>query len=303
MSGFAGPGGKIHHIRRWDDRVKVPLHILRRFLEEDVPFGDVTSEAVVPDIHCMAGIEARENGIIAGMEEAVALLSSLGLEVQGLVSDGSQVRAGTRILEITGPAATILLAERTILNILSRMSGIASRTRRIVDRVQAINPHCRVAATRKTAPGLRVLDKKAVMLGGGDSHRYSLSDMILIKDNHLSLVPLREAVARAREQSPYRRMEVEVTTPAMAEEAARLGVPIIMLDNMRPEQIAETLHLLEEKGLRKGLIIEASGGITEENISAYASLSIDVISMGSLTHSVSALNLSLEILGDRPTPV
>jgi nicotinate-nucleotide pyrophosphorylase (carboxylating) len=303
MNGSTGLCETIHCIPGGSDPVKVPLHMLERFLEEDAPFGDVTSEAVVPEIRCRAEIVVHEDGIIAGMEEAVALLSSLGLELQNLVSDGSRVKSGTRILEITGPASTILLAERTILNILGRMSGIATYTRRIVDHVQAINPQCRIASTRKTAPGLRILDKKAVMLGGGDSHRFSLSDMILIKDNHLSLMPLRKAVDRAREQSPYRRVEIEVTTPAMAEEAARLGVSIIMLDNMSPKQIAKTLHLLEEKGLRKGVIIEASGGITEENISAYASLSIDVISMGSLTHSAPVLNLGLEIIENWPKPV
>jgi nicotinate-nucleotide pyrophosphorylase (carboxylating) len=283
--------------------MKVPLRMLQQFLEEDAPFGDITSEVVVPGIWCMAGIDAREEGVIAGVEEAIALLSSLGLTVQNPVRDGSRMRVGTRVLDITGPAETILLAERTTLNILGRMSGIATRTRLLVDRVHAVNPHCRVASTRKTAPGLRLLDKKAVMLGGGDSHRYTLSDMVLIKDNHLSLVPLSEAVSRAQKRSPYHLIEVEVTTPEMAEEAARLGVPLIMLDNMAPEEVMETLHLLEDKKLRNGLVIEVSGGITEENITAYASLGIDVISIGSLTHSVSVLDLGLEILEKKIHPV
>ncbi len=283
--------------------MKVPLHMLEGFLQEDAPFGDITSEAVVPGIWCRAEIRSREEGVIAGVEEAVALLSSLGLTVRILAEDGSPIGAGSRILEITGPATRVLLAERTVLNLLGRMSGIATRTRRMVERVQALNPHCRVASTRKTAPGLRILDKKAVMLGGGDSHRFSLSDMILIKDNHLALVPLREAVARAQAQSPYRLIEVEVSTPALAEEAARLRVPVIMLDNMKPEEVAAALSLLEQKGLREGRIVEVSGGITEETIAAYASLPIDVISMGSLTHSVSALDLTLEILEKTSRPV
>jgi nicotinate-nucleotide pyrophosphorylase (carboxylating) len=283
--------------------MKVPLRMLQQFLEEDAPFGDITSEAVVPEIWCVAGIDAREDGIIAGLEEAIGLLSSLGLAVHNPLRDGSRVKAGTRVLEITGPAELILLSERTTLNILGRMSGIATRTRLLVDRVHTVNPRCRIASTRKTAPGLRLLDKKAVMLGGGDSHRYSLSDMILIKDNHLSLLPLSEAVIRVQKRSPYHLIEVEVTTPEMAEEAARIGVPIIMLDNMAPEKVAETLRLLEEKELRKGLLIEVSGGITEENITAYASLDIDVISMGSLTHSVTVLDLGLEILEKKIHPV
>jgi nicotinate-nucleotide pyrophosphorylase [carboxylating] (EC 2.4.2.19) len=280
--------------------MKLPQRMLERFLEEDAPFGDITSEVVVPGIRCRAAIIVHEDGILGGIEESVTLLVSLGLDVLHHETDGTKVTAGTRILEISGSAAAILLAERTVLNLLGRMSGIATRTRRIVDLVRGINPRCRVASTRKTAPGLRVLDKKAVLLGGGDTHRYSLSDMILIKDNHLSLVPLREAVARAQQGSPYRRIEVEVTSPAMAEEAARLGVPIIMLDNMSPEQVRETLRLLEKEGLRTGRIIEISGGITEDTIAHYASLPIDVISMGSLTHSVRSLDLSLEILEKIP---
>jgi nicotinate-nucleotide pyrophosphorylase (carboxylating) len=282
--------------------IHIPLHRLQQFLEEDAPFGDVTSETVVPGIWCRAGIDVHEDGVLAGMEEACALLTSLGLIVQSSGIDGSVVKAGTRVLEISGPAVVVLLAERTVLNILGRMSGIATRTRSMVDRVRAINPRCRIASTRKTAPGLRGLDKKAVMLGGGDSHRFSLSDMILIKDNHLFLVPLRDAIQRARARSLYRQIEVEVTTPAMAEEAARLGVDILMLDNMGPEQVEDTLRLLERNGLRNRVIIEVSGGITEENITAYAALAVDVISMGSLTHTVSALDLSLEILEEIPPP-
>ena len=133
-------------------------------------------------------------------------------------------------------------------------------------------------------------------MGGGESHRFTLSDMILIKDNHLSLVPLEEAINRAKAQSPYRVIEVEVTTPRMAEEAARLGAHVIMLDNMRPVEIAETLTLLEGARIRKAVLIEISGGITEENIRDYAIHAVDIISIGSITHSVRALNVSLEIL-------
>jgi nicotinate-nucleotide pyrophosphorylase (carboxylating) len=283
--------------------MNVSLRTLQRFLEEDTPFGDVTSEAILSGIRCTAAIYARQEGVIAGVEEADMLLSSLGLGVQVQASDGSRVGKGTVVLEITGAAETILLAERTTLNIMGRMSGIATRTRLLVDRIQGVNPRCRLASTRKTAPGLRILDKKAVIIGGGDSHRYSLSDMILIKDNHLSLVPLRDAITKALEQSPYRRVEVEVTTPSMAEEAARMGISLLMLDNMSPQQVAETLHLLEREGLRRSMVIEVSGGITEENILSYARLPIDVISMGSLTHSTPALDLSMEIREKNPQPV
>ncbi|MDD1673332.1 MAG: carboxylating nicotinate-nucleotide diphosphorylase [Methanomicrobiales archaeon] len=276
--------------------MKVPLRILQGFLEEDTPFGDLTSETLAQGIQCVAGIITHEEGIIAGVEEATDLFSSLDLAVRPQVQDGTWSPPETRVLEIAGEAAKILLAERTVLNVMGRMSGIATMTRRLVDTVHAINPQCRIASTRKTAPGLRFLDKKAVMLGGGESHRFTLSDMILIKDNHLAFVPLEEAITRAKAQGPYRVIEVEVTTPLMAEEAVRLGAHVIMLDNMRPVEVAETLTLLENEGIRKMVIVEISGGITEENIQDYAVQAVDVISMGNLTHSVRSLNMSLEIL-------
>ena len=277
--------------------MKVPLSTLRHYLEEDMPFGDITSEAVVPGIHCTARVVAREDGVIAGLEEAEDLLSSQGLTIHLLTKDGSRVTEGTSLMEIAGPATLILASERTVLNILGRMSGIATLTRTLVDRVREVNADCRIACTRKTAPGLRLLDKKAVVLGGGESHRYSLSDMILIKDNHLALVSLEEAVRRAKAQGLFRKIEVEVTTSSMAEKAARTGVQVVMLDNMTPLNVAETLENLDKKGLRKGLIIEVSGGITRENIHQYAALGVDVISVGNITHSAPSLNVNLEIVG------
>jgi nicotinate-nucleotide pyrophosphorylase (carboxylating) len=243
----------------------------------------------------VAGIHTREPGIIAGVEEASDLFTSLGLSVCSLVIDGTSVSAGALILEVEGEATEILLAERTALNIIGRMSGIATRTQKLVERVRAIDPRCRVSCTRKTAPGLRLMDKKAVLLGGGESHRFSLSDMFLIKDNHLSLISLDEAINRVRARSSYHLIEVEVTTPSMAEEAARMGVHAVMLDNMSPSQVAKTIRLLEKTGLRESLVLEVSGGISEANISAYAKLGVDVISMGSLTHSSPYLDVSLDV--------
>ena len=241
----------------------VPLEDLLRFIREDAPWGDVTSRTVVPDVACRAVIRAKDRGTIAGLAEARALFEHFGVTVRERSADGRAVVPGDILLELDGPARAVLLVERTALNIIGRMSGIATRTREAVDAVRAVSPAVRIAATRKTAPGLRALDKKAVMLGGGDPHRYSLSDMILIKDNHLVLVPLPEAVRRAREESRYVIVEVEVETPDDAITAADARADIILLDNMTPDVVRETVRALAERGLRERVVLEVSGGLPE----------------------------------------
>ena len=166
----------------------------------------------------------------------------------------------------------------------------------MVNMVEARNCRCRIAATRKTAPGLRALDKKAVETGGGVPHRFSLSDGILIKDNHLALVPLQTAITRAKTSSSYRKIEVEVQTSDEAVEAADTGADILLLDNMTAAMVRSTLQILEERGLRKNLLIELSGGISEKNLDEYLSCDVDFISIGALTHSVNNFDLSLDIL-------
>ena len=175
------------------------------------------------------------------------------------------------------------------------MSGIATRTGTFVALAKAENPRCRVAGTRKTCPGLRVLDKKAVVLGGGDPHRSGLSDGVLIKDNHLVLVPIDEAIRRAKAASMYRKIEVEVETADDALAAARAGADILLLDNMTTDSVRYTLHELEQAGLRDRVTIELSGGISGETIRDYARTGADVISLGTLTHSVSNFSVTLEI--------
>jgi nicotinate-nucleotide pyrophosphorylase (carboxylating) len=176
------------------------------------------------------------------------------------------------------------------------MSGIATQTRKNVDIVASVNPCCRVAATRKTCPGFRILDKKAVKIGGGDPHRMNLSDGILIKDNHLALVPLGIAIQAAKVITAYKKIEVEVETPENALFAAKAGADIIMLDNMSPDQITRTIRVLNNEGLRDRVIIELSGGIDESSLPGYAALDVDVISLGVLTHSVRNLSVNLEII-------
>lgn len=274
----------------------IPLTYLLRFLEEDAPFGDVTSEAVIPeDLEAEAVIIAKQDGIIAGLEEAKALFEHFGVEVELKAEDGDEVKKGTVVIKLKGNARKILLVERTALNIMGRMSGIATQVRRLVEKVRAVNPNVRVAGTRKTL--LKPIDKRAIMLGGGEMHRFSLSDAILIKDNHLALVPLEEAIRRAKAFSIYKVVEVEVESREDALKAAKAGADVIMLDNMTPEQIAEVLEALKREGLRNKVKIEVSGGITEENIQDYAKLDIDVISLGALTHSVKNFDVSLEITG------
>ncbi len=273
----------------------IPIEYLLRFLEEDAPFGDITSETVIPeDLEARAVIIAKQDGVIAGLEEAKALFEHFGVKAKLKARDGNEVKKGDVLIELEGNARKILLVERTALNIIGRMSGIATQVRRLMEKVRAVNPSVRVAGTRKTL--LKPLDKKAIMLGGGEPHRFSLSDAILIKDNHLALVPLEEAVKRAKAFSIYKVVEVEVESLEDALKAARAGVDVIMLDNMTPERIKEVLEALKREGLRERVKIEVSGGITEENIQSYAKLDIDVISLGALTHSVKNFDVSLEVL-------
>jgi nicotinate-nucleotide pyrophosphorylase (carboxylating) len=274
----------------------VVLDYLLKFIEEDAPSGDVTSAAIIPDITCTAVIRAEQEGIIAGIEEASALFSHYGVSVTHLTKDGDAVCQNDSLLSLNGDAKKILLVERTALNIIGRMSGIATRTRKVAEIVASVNPCCRVAATRKTCPGFRLLDKKAVMIGGGEPHRMNLSDGILIKDNHLALVPLGTAIQAAKMGTAYKKIEIEVETPENALSAAKAGADIIMLDNMSPGQITRTIRVLKSEGLRDRVIIELSGGIDERSLPRYAALGVDVISLWVLTHSVRNFSVNLEII-------
>ena len=176
------------------------------------------------------------------------------------------------------------------------MSGVATQTKKMINLVSAVNPHCRIAATRKTCPGFRILDKKAVTLGGGDPHRMNLSDGFLIKDNHLALVPVDIAIATAKKNTVYKKIEVEADTPETALLSAQSGADIILLDNMSPVQITRTIRAMKREGLRDRVIIELSGGIDESSLARYAVLDVDIISLGALTHSVKNLSVNLEII-------
>jgi nicotinate-nucleotide pyrophosphorylase (carboxylating) len=211
------------------------------------------------------------------------------LTVTTIKEEGDSVKRGEKIMEIEGECREILQVERTALNILTRMSGIATETRTLVDTVQKVNPHCRIASTRKTL--LRFFDKKAVITGGGDPHRFRLEDMILLKDNHIAILGIEEALKRARAHSFSKKIEIEVSSREAALEAAECGADIVMLDNMSPEAVKETVQALKDYSS----IIEVSGGITKENITTYAQTGVDVISLGYITHSIQAANMSLEV--------
>jgi nicotinate-nucleotide pyrophosphorylase (carboxylating) len=272
---------------------------LTKLLAEDIGQGDITSAAIVP-LECTAEAEvvAKGDGVAAGIEEATVLAEALGLEVEAKVADGEQVKQGQVILNLCGDAATILTAERTMLNMLSRMSGIATATRNLTEKIRKAHLKTRIAATRKSAPGLLYFDKKAVVVGGGDAHRLHLDDLILIKDNHIVVAgSLENALKLAKANSSFsKKIEVEVTVPADALKAAELGADIVMLDNFSPEQIKVALALLRKAGFAEKVLLEASGGITSENLIDFASAGVDLISLGELTHSVKALDVSLEVI-------
>lgn len=268
------------------------------FLEEDIPFWDTTTEAIVPgDAKVRAKVIVKESCIVACVDDIAAFLRKLGLEVEQLAKDGDPVEGGSTLLEISGPARVVLSVERVVLNVLMHCSGVATATRRLIDALREVNSRVRVAATRKTMPGLRYFEKRAVAAGGGDTHRLSLSDAILIKDNHLRLIgDIGRAVRLAKERASFiHKVEVEVSSVEEAVEAAESGADVVMLDNMRPEDVARVLEELRRRGLRDRVIVEVSGGINYENAREYAKLDIDVMSCSFITMSSRAVDMSLEV--------
>ncbi|MGB9777888.1 MAG: carboxylating nicotinate-nucleotide diphosphorylase [Candidatus Bathyarchaeales archaeon] len=271
---------------------------LRKMLAEDVGQGDITTTLIVPsETWAEAEVIAKEAGVAAGVEEAKILLEGLGVKVEVLVLDGEKIREKQVLMKVSGDAKTILSTERTLLNVLSRMSGIATTTRKLVEKLQKNGFKTKVACTRKTAPGLLYFDKKAVLLGGGDPHRLHLDDMVLIKDNHIKVAGnVEKAVKKAKEKVSFsKKVEVEVTSVNDALKAAKAGADIIMLDNFSPKQITEAIKLLKREGFFGKVLLEASGGITAENITEYASRGVNIVSLGEITDSPQALDISLEL--------
>ena len=266
---------------------------LLRFLAEDAHSYDITS-ALLPNQKINAQIISRDDGIIAGIKFAKDIFKLKRIHVKSFKTDGSKVRANQKILQISGNSRDILSCERTVLNLLSRMSGIATQTNFLVTQIKKFSKKTKLYSTRKTAPGLRYFDKEAVRIGGGYKHRLSLNDMIMIKDNHLLLSnSMEDIIKKARRK--HKRVEVEVENQNDSILAAKCGATIVMLDNFSPTQIKKTIDSLERKKLRGKVQLEASGGINAKNITAYAKTGVDMISVGSITNSVKGLDLSLEV--------
>lgn len=274
------------------------LKDLTQMLNQDIGFEDITTRALIDaDLQIKARIISKQEGVIAGAELLSSLLEEFGISTGNIKEDGTHVKVDETILDMEGEARTILTMERTILNLLMRMSGIATATSQMVQKARERNPDIRVAATRKTTPGLQFWEKEAVRVGGGDTHRYRLDDAVLIKDNHLALVgDVELAIRKARQYASFtKKIEVEVENLQDAISAAEAGADIIMLDNMPVDEIERVLGALIEKGLRDKVLIEISGGINPDNIAEYAGTGADIVSSGYLTHSAGVLDLSLEI--------
>ncbi|HYO14434.1 MAG TPA: carboxylating nicotinate-nucleotide diphosphorylase [Thermoanaerobaculia bacterium] len=268
--------------------------IVLRALEEDLGrAGDLTSDAVLPPgLEATAKIVARSAGRIAGLPVAVSAFRLLdpSLEIDCQAADGEDVEAGSSLATIRGAARSILSAERTALNLLGRLCGIATVTR---DLVAQVAPHgAQVVDTRKTTPGLRVLEKHAVRCGGGQNHRFGLDDAVLIKDNHIALAGgIRPAVERARQRVGHMvKIELEVDSLDQLREALDLGVDVVLLDNMLPETLREAVRMARGKA-----VTEASGGITPKTAAAIAATGVDLLSVGWLTHSAPALDVALDV--------
>ena len=262
--------------------------VTRALAEDLTPLGDLTATLIPPGVVGWARFVAREEGVLAGRmcaDEAFGQVDS-AIDVTWNVDDGGEVSTGEPIADIRGPLASILTAERTALNFLCRLSGIASLTRRYV---RTARGQVRVLDTRKTTPGLRALEKAAVRAGGGSNHRGSLSEFILVKDNHLAGLSISDAVRRARLLWPARTVEVECDRIEQVQEALDAGADLVMLDNMEPPQVAQCVELIEGRA-----IVEVSGGITLGTVGDFAAAGADYISVGALTHSAPVLDIGLD---------
>jgi nicotinate-nucleotide pyrophosphorylase (carboxylating) len=266
---------------------------LRPFLKEDVGSGDITTDIFVPDVRGKACIICEETAVIAGLEEAAEIFRLLGVSSERLVADGERVTKDAAVMRLEGPLRGILTGERTALNFLMRMSGIATETDSIVMRIREKAPQLKIAGTRKTTPGFRPFEKKAIALGGGWPHRSGLYDMVIVKDNHiLACGGLGYALERIQDVPDGTKVEVEVSNIDDGVLAARMGADIIMADHMTP---SETKTLREKaRAVNGDVLIEASGNITKDNAADYAGCA-DIVSLGSLTHSSKAVHFSLDI--------
>ncbi|WP_457557760.1 carboxylating nicotinate-nucleotide diphosphorylase [Candidatus Harpocratesius sp.] len=273
------------------------LQKLRGFLNEDIGFGDITSSMIPVQEQGSAKIKAKSSGILAGMEEAQLLFEDNDINVTSLAQDGNKVNKGDIIIELQGNLRTILMVERTALNFLMKLSSIASSTFDVIIQLKKENLTTKIAATRKTTPGFTYFEKKAVFLGGGDVHRWNLSDMILLKNTHLKYYQgdIAKLLTKTKEQTSFsKKIEIEIENPSYIPLAIQHGADIIMLDNMTPDQIR---NILSDISLSKNIIFEASGNINIHNIVEYAKAGVDIISTSSLIfHPHKIMDFSLRLI-------
>ena len=266
---------------------------VERWLREDVGHHDVVND--VPGT-TTGRLVAKESGVVAGLDAARAVFDYLGVDCESVVAAGDTVESGDVVCRTSGPARETLRGERVAVNVVGHASGVATTTRRAVETVREVSDEVTVAATRKTTPGLRGVEKRAVVAGGGDTHRLDLSHMVLVKENHIAELGLAAAIERFHERASYTtKIEVEVEDPADGPRAAAAGADIVLFDNFAPEALTDAVERLPS-----GVVSEASGGITLETLPAYAATGVDVVSMGALTHSASSLDLSFrtgEVVG------
>lgn len=265
-----------------------------RFLKEDLgQEGDITSDALFKDEIAQAKIIAKENCVVAGLEETKKIFKKTKAELKTYFIDGDIVSKDTVVATVKGPIRSILKVERLVLNVTGRMSGIATETKKLVDKCKSVNPRVKIAATRKTTPGFRKYEKKAVIIGGGEAHRMGLYDVVIIKDNHIKAIgSIEKSIEMVKQKVKNKIVEVEVENLRDAILAAKMKVDIIMLDNFNSKDAKIAAGKIRE--IDDSILLEISGGITPDNIVEYADFA-DRISLGCLTHSVKNIDYSLEI--------
>lgn len=282
---------------------EAPVHVVRALvataLAEDIgPLGDLTAALLPSDARGAVDVVARAEGVLAGTACATEVFEQIDPEVrvQWLLDDGDAVAAGTKVGEVSGLLSSVLTGERSALNFLCHLSGVASLTRRFVD---AVGPTARIWDTRKTLPGLRAVEKAAVRAGGGVNHRGSLSEFVLVKDNHLAGLGITEAVRRARDRWPGRTVEVECDRAEQVQEAIAAGATMVLLDNMTPDAVRACVSLARSTA-PAGFLVEVSGGVTLDTVRAYADAGADLISTSVITQSAAALDVAFDLRLDPP---
>ncbi len=272
---------------------------LKEFLLEDVHFEDVSTALIPESTKGKATFVAKESGIVCGLVEVEAVYGLVGCKVIPLKAEGEAIGKGDALATVSGPVRAILLAERTALNLLMHLSGVATSTRQfqaIIDKERA-NPNCKIAATRKTLPGLRAMEKRAVMVGGGDSHRWSLDDMVLLKDNHIAYFGNIEAmISQYKKATSFtKKIEVEVTSAGDAVVAARAGADIVMLDNMPFDEMKRAITPLEKEKLRDKVDVQSSGNVDISTVAQHARTGVNLISTSAITLRAKPIDISLEL--------